>query len=600
MNPAHFYFISLSPITSIMKATTRKRIFIIAAAAVLVVGISAYCLYRENRSAHNHLTRIAGLVGINPRKVLADIEQINRVFLSERNYMMCDLLKAEALVHLQEYIVSDSLLNFVSPYFKYKADSLLLAEVYYYKGEVARQSNFLLEAIEYFTLCTQHNNGVYDMRELNYYLNNFKGQAYHVKHMLKEEKEAKLAALTLAKELKNPQFMAEAYSELANYYARVNDDVQSIPILKEASQKGYSGSLQARLLFLLSEKYADKYLSDSAHIYALQIPRLYQDSIDYLLGKIYFNQHQTDSAQYYLNRSRNSDNPALRLKSYRQLLNLNVYTGSMSGVSDCLNKMAYYEEQIDSIENNETLAKIENVEKLRKSIRDSEAAEVEYYKYWILYFWIMVAAFICILILMSVSVILQKKKRDLQLKRQQARLDALKMRIDPHFIFNNLSILLDLVETSDKAAPGYVKSLSKVYRHIVSNVDKNLSSVADELSCLESYTFLLKIRFDDAIKIDVQVEDAIKEKQIPPIVLQMLLENAIKHNQASEEAPLLIRVYSEAGKLIVENNRKPIVLSTSTHHIGLKNIKERYQLIGAPVPEIYEDETIFRVTLSTL
>ena len=145
-----------------------------------------------------------------------------------------------------------------------------------------------------------------------------------------------------------------------------------------------------------------------------------------------------------------------------------------------------------------------------------------------------------------------------------------------------------------------VKCLSKVYRHIVANVDKNLSSVADELSSLEAYIFLLKIRFEDAIQVEIQVQDAIRERQTPPIVLQMLLENAIKHNQVSEEAPLFIRVYSDGDKLVVENNCKPLTPNSSTHHIGLRNIKERYQLTGAPAPEIYQDEHIYRVTLSTL
>ena len=98
---------------------------------------------------------------------------------------------------------------------------------------------------------------MYDLRELNFYLNNFKGQVYHTKHMMKEEKEAKLAALSLARELNNPSLIAEAYSELTHYYARTNDGDESIPLLKTASMKGYSGSLQARLLFLLSDKYAD-------------------------------------------------------------------------------------------------------------------------------------------------------------------------------------------------------------------------------------------------------------------------------------------------------------------------------------------------------
>lgn len=553
-----------------------------------------------NHSVHSKLLQMSSLTEVNPRKVLAELGQMNRCYLDGRNYMLCNLIEAGALVHTQEYGVADSLLNIVSPYFRYRKDSLRLAEIYCYKGEIASHSNFLLEAIEYFTLCTQYNNDAQDLRVMYFYLNHFKGQTYHFKWMPEKEKEAKLKALELAKELKNQEFIEEAYSELAHYYARVEDGGESIPLLREAAEKGYSGALQARLLFLLGEKYADIQQLDSARICARQIPHLYQDSIDYLLGKIYSTLHQSDSARFYLNRSAGSDNPALCLKSYRQLLDLNVRAGSMSGVRDCLAKLACYEKQMDRIEDEQTLAKMENVDRLQKAIRNSEAEEVEYYEFWILYFWILVAAFICILILLSLSIILQKKKKNLQLKRQQARLDALKMQIDPHFIFNNLSILLDLVETGDKAAPGYVKALSKVYRHIVSNVDNNLSSVEDELTCLGNYIFLLKIRFGNAIQVDLRVDDAIRGRRIPPIVLQMLLENAMKHNRASEELPLLIRVYSLGDKLVVENNREPIASSAASHRIGLRNIQERYWLIGAPAPEIYEDGTIYRVTISTL
>ena len=583
-----------------MKLSTKKRIYIFTSLILLGIGISAYGIYFRNRSAHSTLMRTVGITATDPRTALGEIEQINRQFLSGRNYMLCDLLKAGALVSLQKYALADSLLKVVSPYFKYKGDSLRLAEIYYYKGEIARNSNFLLEAVEYFTMCIQYNNGVKDLRELYFYLDNFKGKAYHIKQMKEEEKTAKLAALKLAKELKNPQFLEEAYSELSLYYADVADDGESIPVLKEAAAQRYTGSLQTRLLFLLSEKYANNRRFDTALMYARQIPRMYQDSIDYLLGKIYFSLHRTDSARIYLTRSSGSSNPAMRIKSYRQLLNLNINTGSMEGVSGCIEKLARYSQQADSLEANIMLTKIEDVERLRKTIRDSESEEVKYYQYWILYFWIMVGAFFCILILLSVTIVLQKKKKNLQLKREQARLDALKMQIDPHFIFNNLSILLDLVETGDKTAASYVQALSKVYRHIVSNVDKNLCSVEEELSCLENYIFLLKIRFGNAIQIDIQVEDAIKHRHTPPIVLQMLLENAIKHNRASEESPLFIRVYSKDNKLVVENNRKPIASSGSNHHIGLRNIKERYLLIGAPAPEIYEDEAIFRITISTL
>lgn len=106
--------------------------------------------------------------------------------------------------------------------------------------------------------------------------------------------------------------------------------------------------------------------------------------------------------------------------------------------------------------------------------------------------------------------------------------------------------------------------------------------------------------FEDAIQVEVQVQDAIRERQIPPIVLQMLLENAIKHNQVSEEAPLFIRVYSDRDKLVVENNCKPLRTLPPTTS-GCEISKSGISSLVLPAPEIYQDELyIYRVTLSTL
>lgn len=574
--------------------------YIIIAVVLAVICISASFSYRKNRSVRSILEQSVGLVEVNPRKVLADIGRIDRTFLSEYNKMLCNVLEAGALITLEEYNRSDSLLNFASPYFKYKKDSLRLAGIYYHKGRRAHGCNFLLEAIEYFTLCNQYSNEAYDSLGLHFHLNSFKGQVYHIKRMDAEEKEVKLAALRLAKESNNPQRIREAYSGLIQYYTKAGKSGQSISLLKEAASMGYSDSLQMQALFLLSEQYADHHNPDSALLYARQIPRLYRDSVNYLFGKIYLNLGRIDSARIYLNKSTRSTNPALCVKIYRRLMDLNIRTHSIEGVSHCRTRLEYYQKLVDSLENSIMLSQIEDVEVLRKTIRDAEAAEVVYYQYWIVYFWVMVAAFGCILILLSVVVALRKKKRDLQIKRQQARLDALKMQIDPHFIFNNLSILLDLVETGNKVASDYVQALSKVYRYIVSNVDNNLSSVEEELSSLENYIFLLKIRFEEAVRFEIRVEGEARGRRIPPVVLQMILENAIKHNRVCEEDPLCIRIYLNGDKLVIENDRKPIAVTMSTYHIGLRNIRERYSLIGAPAPEIYEDEHIYRVTLSTV
>lgn len=158
----------------------------------------------------------------------------------------------------------------------------------------------------------------------------------------------------------------------------------------------------------------------------------------------------------------------------------------------------------------------------------------------------------------------------------QAQLENLRNQINPHFLFNNLSVLSSLVYKDQDKAVDFIDQLSKVYRYVLENKEKELVDLKSELKFIESYCFLLKIRFGESIKFDFKVTALESELFIAPMALQLLIENAIKHNEISEELPLEVKVFIEGKYLVVSNViqlRKGFVESSKT---GLKNIIARY------------------------
>ncbi len=166
----------------------------------------------------------------------------------------------------------------------------------------------------------------------------------------------------------------------------------------------------------------------------------------------------------------------------------------------------------------------------------------------------------------------------LQKEGMAAKYESLKNQVNPHFLFNSLNALTNLVyEDQDKAAK-FIKQLSQVYRYVLDTRDKEVVSLEEENAFLKSYLFLQQIRFGDKLKLNVAI-DEVKTK-LPPLVLQMLIENAIKHNEISEDNPLTIHVYSDGEFLVIENNlqRKPVMADESPG-IGLENICKRYEFL---------------------
>lgn len=183
----------------------------------------------------------------------------------------------------------------------------------------------------------------------------------------------------------------------------------------------------------------------------------------------------------------------------------------------------------------------------------------------------------------------------------QAELEVLKLQLDPHFLFNNFSILTQLIDTDQKAAREFLLNLSRVYRYILTCGKKDVVALEEELKFVEMYFHLIKIRHGESIHLSINVTDAHKRNGIPPVTLQLLLENAIKHNISTVKQPLHLSIESlDDGTIVVKNNLQRINIDYKSTGMGLKNIRERYQLLQGTPPEIATSEITFEVKLPLL
>lgn len=185
-----------------------------------------------------------------------------------------------------------------------------------------------------------------------------------------------------------------------------------------------------------------------------------------------------------------------------------------------------------------------------------------------------------------------------KLKREsvKAQFESLRNQVNPHFLFNSLNALTNLVHQDPDQAVKFIKQLSEVYRYVLDTREKELVPLAEEMKFLDSYFFLQKIRFGDKLKLQNSVQDI--AGNVAPLALQMLVENAIKHNVISDEQPLTIKIHVHNGSVVVENNlqRKSVIQEPSSG-VGLENIKKRYQFLSDKPVMIKDGSVSFAVAL---
>ena len=193
-----------------------------------------------------------------------------------------------------------------------------------------------------------------------------------------------------------------------------------------------------------------------------------------------------------------------------------------------------------------------------------------------------------------------EEKEMLKRESLQAQVNALKIQVNPHFLFNTLNTLAAVIPENPQQAVDFVQQLSKVYRHILEVKDEPSILLKEELEVLEAYAFLLKTRHGDNLAISVRVEERQLGQRIVPLSLQILMENAIKHNIVSAARPLRIEIFAEPDSLVMTNNLQRKHQSIESTGIGLDNIRNRYRLLGARPVEVEEGMEQFVVRIPLL
>lgn len=185
-------------------------------------------------------------------------------------------------------------------------------------------------------------------------------------------------------------------------------------------------------------------------------------------------------------------------------------------------------------------------------------------------------------------------------KSANAQFESLKNQLDPHFLFNSLNVLSSLIDENPTQAQKFTASMSKIYRYVLEQKDKELVTIEDEIEFAKTYCDLLKTRFEDSVNFLFDVKDEDLRRFVVPLSLQLLLENCIKHNLATSSKPLLIKIFTEGDTLCIENNLQIREQIKESAGIGLANIVQRYSLLTDKNVFIEKSEDYFKVKLPVL
>ena len=189
-----------------------------------------------------------------------------------------------------------------------------------------------------------------------------------------------------------------------------------------------------------------------------------------------------------------------------------------------------------------------------------------------------------------------EENKNLTIENFKNRYNALKNQTDPHFLFNSLNSLNGLIGYDDERAHEYLIQLSSVFRYTIQ--ERSVVTLSDELEFAESYIYLMKIRYGDAISVNIHILDSYRDYYILPFAIQTLVENAVKHNIASLQKPLsLVIKITEDETIIVENNLQPRQDMRYGNGLGLSNLNERYWLMFRKNINIQADNSVFRVEI---
>lgn len=193
------------------------------------------------------------------------------------------------------------------------------------------------------------------------------------------------------------------------------------------------------------------------------------------------------------------------------------------------------------------------------------------------------------------------EKMQLKQENLQSQFESLKNQVNPHFLFNSLNSLSSLIESDKKKAIEFIHGMSQVYRYILESNENDVTTLKNEIDFIRSYFYLLHTRFGENLKGHISIPESCMNKRLPPLTLQILIENAVKHNVVSASRPLYLRISTlTENELIVSNNLQKRSSVAASNNFGLQNINNRYELLSEPPIKITEDEYTYCVSVPLL
>ncbi len=196
----------------------------------------------------------------------------------------------------------------------------------------------------------------------------------------------------------------------------------------------------------------------------------------------------------------------------------------------------------------------------------------------------------CIIHLIFKQQLVLIENEQLQAENLRNQYEVLKNQLNPHMLFNSLNTLRSLVRENQDKAQDYIQELSRVLRYTLQSNESQCVSLREEMEFVSAYIFLLKMRFENNLQFDIQISNAYEEYLLPPMAVQVLIENAVKHNEISNRKPLTIHITTDDnGNLSISNDIQPKWTATSGTGIGLANLAKRYRLLFKRDIQITED-----------
>lgn len=196
---------------------------------------------------------------------------------------------------------------------------------------------------------------------------------------------------------------------------------------------------------------------------------------------------------------------------------------------------------------------------------------------------------------------LQLEKEQILIENYKVQLQELRTKVDPHFLFNSFNTLRTMIRNQHPSSEQFVMSLSNFYRLTLSLNKTSTTSLKDEIDVLKSYFFLMQTRNEGAIKVSINIDENLLQKQIPTLSLQIIAENCFKHNRISSSKPLEINIYTENHCILIRNSRLPKLTVGKVSGFGLENISQRYALLKISDGIVStSDDDIFEVKLKLI